>query len=404
MKIESSDTGRKKTIHDNAGHLEGHTKSYDHKHQKSKEHVHHDNVGGFRFSSWASQKSHPRNSTGIRGVNQLKDGRYSARLKFKGQTVLQRKFKTIEEAIKARQEAWEKYVKPYLDEYSSDAEEKQNEEKGRRRQQPKPIQIGDQFNYWTVIGLNGGLPEHKGKVLYRCICGKVRWRYRQFLRDGRSKSCGCKKWVAYRPPDYGIYPGDKVGYWTILRQDHHTFFCRCLCGTERQIPGYRLVKGQSRSCGCQQNQERKLESIKAALEKGKDLMAKLDQSNLTAKYPGFGHPPNSRNTSGTGSLPYSRQGCFAAKEPENPRIPFYHIQFPQKKRVWIKCFRIFSHPLRSHRHLTGFVKSKKEGVVKCFCILLRLLYTNSRGLGYMKLGKEVSGKTNVTLHESACRD
>lgn len=58
------------------------------------------------------------NETGVRGVFFDKhSGRYVAHLIFKGKYVLRKKFKTFEEAVKARKEAEEKYYKPILDKY-----------------------------------------------------------------------------------------------------------------------------------------------------------------------------------------------------------------------------------------------------------------------------------------------
>lgn len=49
--------------------------------------------------------------------------------------------------------------------------------------------------------------------------------------------------------------GKTYGHWTVLGRHGHTkdgkltWLCRCTCGNERVVPGKRLRRGQSRSCG-----------------------------------------------------------------------------------------------------------------------------------------------------------
>lgn len=55
-----------------------------------------------------------------------------------------------------------------------------------------------------------------------------------------------------RHPSYKDMTGQQVGHWTVLREVGHTrsWVCRCICGIERSIPGIRLRRGGSFSCGC----------------------------------------------------------------------------------------------------------------------------------------------------------
>lgn len=175
----------------------------------------------------------------------------------------------------------------------------------------KPIHIGDHFGYWTVIGLDDGRPEHHHKVLCRCVCGKVRWTFSSPLRTGKTKSCGCQN-PTRLPHDYGIHPGDKIGYWTILRQDHHDFFCRCICGKEKLVPVYMLLQGRSLSCGCKRSQNRQQEEVKAALKKGSDIRDKLGQSKLAPKYAGFGRQRNRNSTTGATGVAKTCNGKYRA--------------------------------------------------------------------------------------------
>ena len=56
-----------------------------------------------------------------------------------------------------------------------------------------PLTLGQQIGYWTVIALSDGKPEHKNKIKCRCVCGTIRWVFRQILTNGTSRSCGCRR-------------------------------------------------------------------------------------------------------------------------------------------------------------------------------------------------------------------
>ena len=53
-----------------------------------------------------------------------------------------------------------------------------------------------------------------------------------------------------------VMNGHRFGLWTVLREngrDRHGqafWLCRCDCGTEKNVTGGRLRRGESRSCGC----------------------------------------------------------------------------------------------------------------------------------------------------------
>lgn len=54
-----------------------------------------------------------------------------------------------------------------------------------------------------------------------------------------------------------LVEGAKFGRWTVLRYSHKSswkpmYACVCECGTEKFVAGYKLITGQSKSCGCLQ--------------------------------------------------------------------------------------------------------------------------------------------------------
>lgn len=51
--------------------------------------------------------------------------------------------------------------------------------------------------------------------------------------------------------------GQKFGKWTVLRKSEKRtknrlicWYCRCECGKEKDVNGYDLRSGRSKSCGC----------------------------------------------------------------------------------------------------------------------------------------------------------
>lgn len=60
----------------------------------------------------------------------------------------------------------------------------------------------------------------------------------------------------------------QFGYWTVLyslKKNGRTYWhCRCICGVEKDVVHYNLIKGKSRSCGCQSGKmiaESKIQNI-----------------------------------------------------------------------------------------------------------------------------------------------
>ena len=108
---------------------------------------------------------------------------------------------------------------------------------------------GQRFGYWTVIKEVQKKGKHRA-YLCRCECGKERIVVGASLKNGHSKSCGCK---SIKESDL---TGKQFGYWTVIRRDELArngrarYLCRCKCGSERVVVAKNLKNGSSRSCGC----------------------------------------------------------------------------------------------------------------------------------------------------------
>lgn len=108
--------------------------------------------------------------------------------------------------------------------------------------------VGQTFGSWTVLRRN----VRRGYIC-RCVCGTERAIQRYPLVHGITKSCGC---AMYSPP-LGSLNGKQFGSWTVVGEATNLYrgrargvLCQCACGAERAIPITRLVRGESKSCGC----------------------------------------------------------------------------------------------------------------------------------------------------------
>jgi len=55
--------------------------------------------------------------------------------------------------------------------------------------------------------------------------------------------------------------------WTIIkkapnRKSHKYYLCKCECGTEREVNKIALIRGKTKSCGCERNKARSLRMMK----------------------------------------------------------------------------------------------------------------------------------------------
>lgn len=106
--------------------------------------------------------------------------------------------------------------------------------------------VGQVFDRWTVIGL----ADDPRKVLCRCSCGTEKEVWISNLKKGASKSCGCIKRVYDKPSSM---VGKTYGSWSVLGLTENPLkvHCRCVCGKERDVYADSILKGTSKSCGCQ---------------------------------------------------------------------------------------------------------------------------------------------------------
>ncbi|WBK39603.1 hypothetical protein CB452P1_000019 [Clostridium phage CB452P1] len=66
---------------------------------------------------------------------------------------------------------------------------------------------------------------------------------------------------------YKINIGDKFNEWTVLSEDERKngkrrLICKCSCGKISTVDGYKLRNGKSKSCGCKKSEYSKISSTK----------------------------------------------------------------------------------------------------------------------------------------------
>lgn len=116
------------------------------------------------------------------------------------------------------------------------------------------LQPGQKFGKWTVIEAAGHNKDHRALWKCQCECGTIKNVVGRDLRNGSSKSCGCKH--IYKQPHFIDLTGQKFGRLTVKRPvESNTrglkrWECLCDCGTTIIVTGNDLRTGHTSSCGC----------------------------------------------------------------------------------------------------------------------------------------------------------
>ena len=112
---------------------------------------------------------------------------------------------------------------------------------------------GQTFGLWTV--LTAAPPDASGRRRWRCrcACGKERDVLGYALTHGITRSCGHTSGERQRADLTGRTFGklqvlDRCGY---AQRAHQTIWrCRCACGRETEVAAGNLLSGHTTSCGC----------------------------------------------------------------------------------------------------------------------------------------------------------
>ena len=118
---------------------------------------------------------------------------------------------------------------------------------------PKTDLTGQKFGELTVIALDMEQQQRKAKWICLCSCGKQTSVAGYNLKNGNTRSCGCKMRKGGLRKDL---EGSRFGKLFVIALDHRDrsgkakWLCKCDCGGTTVVDGYKLTNGETKSCGC----------------------------------------------------------------------------------------------------------------------------------------------------------
>lgn len=254
---------------------------------------------------------------------------------------------------------------------------------------------GQKFGHWTVESFSHKTTD--GRYYWNCVCDCAEHTYKQvevkLLKKGLSKSCGCTKQVSHK-----YLEGQKVGKWTFISPvDSLRWECECECGNRQIVYYSNILRGLSKSCGCDdishsgsadENEIRdyvisldsnlKLECHNRQLLEGKEVDIYIPELKLGIEY--------------NGSLYHATiNGLYADKD------KYYHRnKFILAKEKGVKLLTIFDVDWQSK-------KEKLKQLIKDLIIPCKKIY--GRNCEVRQVSKEIALEffTTYHLHNAAKR-
>lgn len=124
---------------------------------------------------------------------------------------------------------------------------------------PKKLNLKNKrFGRLTVIKESGHSNGRRKLVLWlcKCDCGNESVVIGDNLVRGHTQSCGCYRNEKVNERRRLDLAGQKFGYLTVMKdvgnnkEGRSQWLCRCKCGNEVVVLGYRLIHGHTKSCSC----------------------------------------------------------------------------------------------------------------------------------------------------------
>lgn len=116
---------------------------------------------------------------------------------------------------------------------------------------------GKKFGRWTVIKRNYDFNGKRNGTFWDCVCdcGTEKVIDSYSLKKGRTKSCGCRRENDLTGQRFGrLVPINKFIRDRYLkdgtRKTLTAYYCKCDCGNIKVVDAYRLLNGETTSCGC----------------------------------------------------------------------------------------------------------------------------------------------------------
>lgn len=119
---------------------------------------------------------------------------------------------------------------------------------------------GQKFHEWTVLERDKNAKPGTAKWICQCSCGNIKSVAGSTLRNGTSKSCGCKK-IEKSRENNGTFIneiGNRYGKLVVIAKDEELsiqkhraqWICKCDCGNYKTVSSKCLRDGKTKSCGC----------------------------------------------------------------------------------------------------------------------------------------------------------
>lgn len=116
-------------------------------------------------------------------------------------------------------------------------------------------ETGNKYGELTVLYRGTKSPSGKVRWHCRCSCGNELDVEGASLRNGRTKSCGCKTIQLIQDKTIKNLTNQTFEYLTVksfagVKNHEARWNCQCRCGKEIVVPGVSLLSGNTQSCGC----------------------------------------------------------------------------------------------------------------------------------------------------------
>lgn len=119
------------------------------------------------------------------------------------------------------------------------------------------IEPNKKYNNITTVNRYG---TERNRIIWECICdcGNLYYVSTTDLGSGHTKSCGCSRINDLSNKSFGRLVAEKIV--DKNERGEMVWLCLCECGTRVKVKSNLLVCGDTKSCGCLNNDKRKSRS------------------------------------------------------------------------------------------------------------------------------------------------
>lgn len=153
---------------------------------------------------------------------------------------------------------------------------------------------GQRFGRLTVIRR-----AKNSRLVCQCDCGNQILVYRNNLKSGSTKSCGCLKRESDAARPFTNLSGERFGRWAVIRRARNKngrvcWLCKCDCGKEKNIVSHSLIRGDSKSCGCLRREVTVQRSTTHGMRDSRlyqiwsNMKTRCSNPNSTTNWPNYG--------------------------------------------------------------------------------------------------------------------